>query len=277
MRIRGMLPTRLSSRQAGAPAASLVSLPGIHCWPATSCGAALWRARMSRWRLREHVRRAVAGEPLGSLSREPVPVVMPVYRPPESTDIDVVVLRHALSRGVRAQCLDLRPVEELRYGVVRGAWLLDAERLRRLAPFFADGPHVVLGSVEGLTDLLPPRGPLAGRTRGGLGAWRSAGYAISAPEWKAPLPLLHPVRLDPDAIRAGALHGMGVDEVELTGMVPPVAPLGTIQDVHWRRGEFVFDVLFELPGGRPLWVAGLTQEQLQTEGPVDPVGLREQM
>lgn len=84
-------------------------------------------------------------------------------------------------------------------------------------------------------------------TWGGLAAWRAAGFTIRDPEWKAPLPLLHPVTVSG-------------------------AP-GWIQDIDWSGAEFRFAVL--LRDGRRL--TGLTEEEIVSSGPRGAAGLGEQL
>lgn len=135
-------------------------------------------------------------------------------------------------------CLDLRPVSALRYGFVAGAWLLPDASL--MPP--TDRVVVVLTEEpESATALGWPV------TWGGLAAWRSAGFTIRAPEWKAPLPLLHRVTL--------------------------AGELGWIQDVAWSGEEFVYAVL--MADGRRL--TGLIEEALASLGGRGAAGLGEQL
>ena len=135
-------------------------------------------------------------------------------------------------------CLDLRPVGSLRYGLVAGAWLLPDASL--MPP--TDRVVVVLTEEPEAAAVLG--WPV---TWGGLAAWRSAGFTIRAPEWKAPLPLLHRVML--------------------------AGELGWIQDVGWSGEEFLYAVL--LKSGRR--IEGLTEEALVSLGSRGAAGLGEQL
>ena len=167
------------------------------------------------------------------------PPASPPEDPPAAPDarfIDAAGLR--ARRDDPPLCLDLRPVSALRYGFVEGAWLLPD---LKVVPPTSRRVIVLAEDPEAAADC----GHLV--TWGGLGAWRSAGFAIRDPEWKAPLPLLHPVTVS------------GVP--------------GWIQDVGWSGVEFVFAVL--LQDGRRL--TGLTEEEIASRGPRGAAGLGEQL
>jgi hypothetical protein len=160
------------------------------------------------------------------------PTALPVA--PDSRFIDAAGLR----RLPEALCVDLRPVSALRYGVVEGAWLLPS--LSLLPP--TKRPVVLLcADPEAATGQGWPV------TWGGLASWRAAGHAIREPEWKSPLPLLHPVTV------AGVA--------------------GWIQDITWSGAEFRYAVLCE--DGR--WLGGLTEEEIESRGARGAAGLGEQL
>lgn len=177
---------------------------------------------------------------LRGLRRAPSPApsspAQPLPAAPDDRFIDVDGLR-AL-RDEPPLCLDLRPVHVLRYGFVEGAWLLADQRD---VPSTSRPIVVLAADPEAATRL----GHLV--TWGGLAAWRAAGFTIREPEWKAPLPLLHPVMVRGDR--------------------------GWIQDVDWSGAEFIFAVL--LHDGRRL--TGLTEEEIVSSGPRGSAGLGEQI
>ena len=137
----------------------------------------------------------------------------------------------------------------LRYGLVRGAWLVEATCLSdpRLP---ADRPLVVLGDADVAAPLWV--------TWGGLRAWEQAGYALSEPAWKSPLPLRHPVRLTEAAARRLAV-------------APPA--IGAVQDVQWVGDGFVYAALLEDGAGALRWLEGLDEEDLDAVGGRGAAGL----
>ena len=164
----------------------------------------------------------------------PVEAEAPLPTAPDDRFIDVGGLRQLLDAD--PLCLDLRPVSALRYGFVQGAWLLPDPVMM---PPTERAVIVLAADPEAAVSLGWPV------TWGGLAAWRSAGFALREPEWKSPLPLLHPVTV---------------------GGEP-----GWIQDVLWNGAGFDYAVL--LRGGRRL--DGLREEEVTSLGARGAAGLGE--
>ena len=135
-------------------------------------------------------------------------------------------------------CVDVRPVSALRYGFVEGAWLL--ADLADLPP--TDQAVVVLAADP--MSVVDAGHPVCW---GGLAAWEAAGFTLREPEWKSPLPLLHPVAVAGEA--------------------------GWIQDIAWGDAGFVYAVLLESGQRRD----GLSEEDITSLGPRGSAGLGEQI
>jgi len=168
---------------------------------------------------------------LGRVRRAPSPDALRPEAPPDAGQVSAAALLWWRQQGVTVHCVDARPLSALRYGFVEGALLLPPGQ-EALAP---QGGVVVWVGRE------------AGLWTGGLGPWEDAGWPLRAPEWKAPLPLLHPVSLG------------GED--------------GWVQDIVWAPDGFRFTVV--LVGGRR--VAGLEEEALVSRGPRGAAGLGRQL